>query len=242
MGLPKVDITIVGGGLNRQVEAADGVSLLVIAASNMYPALTEQKFFSLREAENAGATEENDKTHSSLVWEHIKDFYRYAGAGVELNVIILTSTVTLEDMFTPSNAANDAIKAYLNVEKGNIKLLGCALNPATDTTGAGITPDALTAIPLAQTYALAERALYRPISIFMEGRAFNGTPASATDIRAQNSNRVSVIFGQDTERIDDIKADVPAAERSAALGAALGKAAGEQVMRNIGRVKSGELG
>jgi hypothetical protein len=128
-------------------------------------------------------------------------------------------------------------------QEGKIKLLGVALNPATEAaTGTGPDADLTAAIPLAQAFYDAEFAEYRPIQIILEGRQFSGTPAAADDLRANSANRVSVMVARNTTRWAALAtAGITKAAKAAQLGRALGRVAGVPVQRNIGRVQDGAL-
>ncbi len=223
----------------------DGTGLLVISAPDTYRnAVTAQAFVSLRDAEAAGITEENDLDpafgDSTLVWEHVKDFFALAN-GTMLHVVLVPDTTTFTQLFTVGDTANDSVQAYLQNEEGNIKLIGAALNPTAAEANAGsITQDLEDAIPLAHTFANAEFDRSRPVDIILENRNFNGTAAAAFDLRSLASGNVMVVSGRDASRraqlIADGHSDVGVVPRFAAVGLALGKAASIQVNQNMGRL------
>ncbi|MDZ4212935.1 MAG: DUF2586 family protein, partial [Methylotenera sp.] len=82
---------------------------------------------------------------------------------------------------------------------------------------------------------------HRPIQIFIEGRDFQGTAASARDLRnastGLNANRVSIVMCQSAT----VAAKDALFAPYAAVCIAAGRAAGIGVQRNIGRVKDGAV-
>jgi hypothetical protein len=240
---PNVKVNLGNGNLARLVDNEDGLALLVIGAPAGY-VLSETLFYSLRAAELAGATAAADATANALVYEHIKDFYVEAGDGAALRVLLVPAATTMAQMFTVANAAFVAIQNKLKDENGAIRLLGVALNPAAaEVAGAaGITADLLAAIPLAQTFADAEFAAFRPLDIVLEGRLFTGTTTNATDLRTLNAPSVAVTIGRDQLRSAElVTAGVTLASKYAAVGKVLGRLSAMPVQRSIGRVRSGKL-
>lgn len=225
--------------------AADGVALLIVGVPAGYLAtITAREFFSRRDAEVAGFTEQADKTNNALAWEHIKDYYREVGEGFPLTVLPVDSATTLANLFTVGNAANTALQSVLQAKGGVVRLIGAALNPvvAEASTATGVTADLLAAVPLAQAFAVAEFARFRPVDIVLEGRAFSATAAAASDLRTLNSNSVGVTIGRDQLRADElVAAGVTLASKYAAVGTVLGRLSASPVQRSIGRVRSGAI-
>lgn len=251
---PNVKINLGNGQLGRQVESADGTALLVVGVPTAYLAdITANEFYSRIDAEVAGYTQEADAEHNALAWEHIKDFYAEAPEGSPLYVLGIANDVTLTELFTLSEAANATLLQLLQAEGGVIRLMAVALNPVTaEVAGAsGVTADLLTAVPLAQAFALAEFNRYRPIDVVLEGRAFSATAAAAYDLRTLASNSVAVTIGRDQLRVNELVAGrtvngaalaaITVASKYAAVGKLLGRLAASPVQRHIGRVRSGKL-
>ncbi|GGG33379.1 DUF2586 family protein [Hymenobacter glacieicola] len=240
---PNVNVLLGNGNLAREVDNPDGLALLVIGAPAGYQ-LTEALLYSLRGAELAGATAEADLAANALVYEHIKDYFVEAGDGAALRVLLVPNATTMAQLFSPGNAAYTSLQTKLKEEKGVVRLLGVALNPAAAEVagGAGITADLLAAIPLAQTFANAEFDAFRPLDIVLEGRLFTGTATNATDLRTLNAPSVAVTIGRDQLRVNDlVAAGLTLANKFAQVGKVLGRLSAMPVQRSIGRVKSGAL-
>ncbi|MDJ0363573.1 DUF2586 family protein [Hymenobacter sp. H14-R3] len=240
---PNVTIDLGNGQLGRQLDNADGLALLVVGAPLGY-AMLEAQVYSLRGAEVAGATSAADVVQQSLVWEHIKDFYEEAGDGAPLRVLAVPATTTLTNLFTSGQSAYVALQNELKGQGGKVKLLGVVLNPAAaEVAGpAGITTDLATAIPLAQVFADAEFAAFRPVDMLLEGRLFSGTATAALDLRTLASKNVAVTIGRDQLRSAALVASgIAVAGKYAQVGKVLGRLAAIPVQRSIGRVKDGKL-
>ncbi|WP_299460776.1 DUF2586 family protein [uncultured Microscilla sp.] len=223
----------------------DGISLLVVSAPTTYtdnvsndpPTIEDFVFTSLKGAEDVGITAAADLSNNVLVWEHVKDFFALAN-GTTLHVLFVPATTTLAQLFTDSEASNTTLKAYLQKQAGEIKLLGVALNPdyAEDHTTA-VSTDLQAAIPLANTFADKQFNRSRPIEVILENRKFSGAATAAADLRGLNSGNVMVVSSRDANRSAKLTTDGhTGAATFAALGLALGKAASIQVNQNIGRL------
>lgn len=246
MPTPNVIVQRGTNQLGAIAPSLDGVSMIVVTAPAGYTT-TGNKFKSLAEAELAGFTEAQDNTLNCLVWEHIKDFFNYAN-GTELHVILFADTVTVTNIFTTANAANNTLKARLLSEGGKVRLLAVATNPTTETAPtAGVSADILSAIPLAQAFADAEFAAFRPIDILLEGRFFLGSAAgvstASTDLRTTNTApSVSVMVSRDEARKTVLVADGNSgANNYAEIGVILGLVAAIPVADNIGEVANRKL-
>lgn len=236
MALPIVEIILGNGNIPSVVPSSDNTALLIVtgAAPGGYVLGTVLTFFSLEDAETAGFTEAIEDSNTDLAWQHIKDFFSYAGSGAELRFAMLDESVEMDDIV--DNALTHA-KSILAAAAGDIKLMGCAVNVAGGYSLAqtnGFDDTVFAAIAKAQALAVAEQAQNRPINIILEGRAATGVTADLTDLRTSSGNRVSVALLADP-LVSAVHAEY------AAVGVALGKAAAVPVQRNIGRRKSGGL-
>lgn len=239
-----VKIIIGNGALGRASQALDGVSALIgtgVAVADKFALGDVLALRSLGDAEALGITESYDTTNKSLLWHHIRDFYRNAGDGTELYVMPVVNTVTMEDMADPEE---DYAALLLDQLQGRVRLLIITRTPGASyspTHTGQFDPDVFAAAANAQLLYASEFAKHRPIQIFIEGRDFQGTAASARDIRnasmGLNANRVSIVMCQ----------SATVAEKDAlfagyaAVCIAAGRAAGISVQRNIGRVKDGAV-
>jgi len=182
-----------------------------------------------------------DTDNSLLAYRHIVDFYTAAGNGVELYVMAVAQTVTMEDMC-------DKTKAYaaklLEVANGKVRLVGITRVPDAGYTATlvdGLDDDATAAAVKAQALFVESFAKFRPVSFLIEGRDFQGTPGDLLDLRDEatgpNANRVAIVLSADTV--------VSAADAKygayANVGFALGRYAGIPVQRDPGRVRDGAM-
>lgn len=232
MALPNVIVTLTNGGLGQVIPNEDGVSGIVfngLAATGL--ALGESKQgFALADFEAVGITQAYDTTNSVGVWRHIRDFYNDAGTGTELWVMLVSQATSMASIL--DNAANNA-KKLLADASGRIRLLGVVRNP-----GAGYTPstsanqmdaDVVAALTNGQVLADAQRALFSPISIVVEGYAYTGTASGLPDLKLRTNPNLSVLIG------DQVSGP------GAGIGLLMGRLAGDPVQRNPGRVKTGAL-
>lgn len=239
-----VKIIIGNGALGRASQALDGVTALVgtgVAVADKFALGDVLALRSLGDAETLGITESYDTTNKSLLWHHVRDFYLNAGDGTELYLMPVANTVTMEDMADPE-AAYAAL--MLDGLQGRVRMLVITRTPpvAYEPTPDGqFDPDVWAAATNAQALYASEFSKHRPIQIFIEGRDFQGTAASAKDLRnattGLNANRVSIVICQSSE----VAAKDALFAGYAAVCIAAGRAAAIGVQRNIGRVKDGAV-
>lgn len=246
MSFPKVTTSLANGNLGRVAPSDDGICGLIatgVAVGGQF-ALGDilGPFTSLQDAEDKGIDEAYDSTNTCMAWRHIKDFYDQAGNGTKLYVMIVAKTVTMTQM---CDKANNYVKKLVSQTGGNIRMVGVTRIPDggySPTFSEQFEQDLMDAITKADELIGEERDLYRPISIIIEGRNFQGTASSARDMRhastGPNANRVAIMIGSDY----DVSSAASHANKYAAVGYALGRAAGIPVQRNIGRVKDGDVG
>jgi hypothetical protein len=238
MGLPKVTINQSNGALAGVLALDDGIAALVVTgpAPAGYTHGDQLVLNSLDDAEAEGFDSAYDTDNSVVVYEHIKDFFAYAGNGAELHFVCFADTVTIDTLV---DRTEDYAKKLLKDKAGRINLLAVAVNPEagyTPTFTNGIDANVEVAITNAQALAEEESGLQRPVQIIIEGRGFQGDPTAVADLRANAANRVSVALLA--------KPTVSALSEGtnyAAVGVVLGKLAGIPVQRNIGRRKDGPL-
>lgn len=236
MSLPGVNITVENGALGRVATTSDGVAGLIVvgvAKPNM-PLYTPKQIFSLKEAESLGFSQEDDLAEEVDTWQQIKEFYDEAGNGAELFIMTVPVTKTMTETLDVANTTNGAQK-LLDYAQGRIRLLGISRNidPNVEyeqVTQGGIDEDVHTALPKGQTLAIQYRNNFKPVSIFVDGRGWNGTVADLIDLRTYTFSKCSVVL-----------LTTVAGKTSAAVGLVLGRAAKLPVQRNIGRVKDGGL-
>ena len=235
MGMPKVNIIVRNGGLVTAVGTDDQVCGLILqspVAPSGLALATPAQIFSVNDAIALGITAAFDSTNSTNCNKQISDFYATAGQGKELWIMILVNTTlmaTLLDITQTSMAY-----ALINAANGRIKMLGVSRKPVgsyTATYTGQLDADVANALPKAQALGDGFAALYKPFRILVDGRDFQGTLSSLTNLRASAYNRVAVVLGADT-----------VSTKESMVGRALGRFAAGPVQRNIGRVKDGDIG
>lgn len=239
-----VNIIIGNGNLGRPSQDLDGVCALIgtgVSVSGKFALGDILAFRSVADAVNLGIDADYDTTNKSLLYHHISAFYANAGEGAELYLMPVANTVIMKDMCDITKTHAPVLLEQL---KGRIRMLAISRTPPSayaPTYSGQFDPDIWDAAAKAQELYDDEFAKHRPIQIFIEGRAFQGTAASAKDLRnastGLNANRVSIIAGQDNA----VSTLFSEAELYAAVTVAMGRASAIQVQRNIGRVKDGAI-
>lgn len=242
--MPDVNVIIGNGNLGRASQSLDGVCALIGSGGAV-----EGKFAlgaiialkSLADAEAKGFSVFYDLLHKSLLYHHIRDFYRNAPEGTELYVMPVANTLLMAEMCDKTILYASSMLDRL---KGRVRLLGVSRVPSegySPVYSGQFDPDVWNAAEKAQELYVSEFAKHRPLQIFIEGRGFQGDVASARDLRSANTglnaNRVSIVIAQD----QDIASVDTAFLKYASVGIALGRAASIPVQRNIGRVKDGAI-
>jgi hypothetical protein len=213
----------------------DGVSGLVaaaVAATNLALG-TVKSIYNVVDAENLGINEAYDKDNNVNVYRHITEFYRLAGEGVKLFILLVPQATTLVEI---CESANDTLAKKLITEgAGEIKQISLSVNPTGVTTMLnGIPDDVYNAIPKAQLLYDWADAQFMPCQILLEGYDYGGDSATAADLRAivgVAADKVSVVIGQD---YDYAETKTDNAQKMADVGTALGTVAAAKVNQNIG--------
>ncbi len=230
-----VEITkgIVGASV---ISAGDSASGLIASALAVADKLEYGEIYLIantKMAEDLGITEEYDTTNKVRLYHHISEFYRMAGDGTKLYLMIVEQSKTMGEMLDTAAYATKLV----NEADGEIHQIGLALNPASDYVDVavdGLNSDVRASIGKAQTFAESSYENHRPVNVLLEGREYSGTAGSVLDLKAIQDTlapKVSVVIGQDwdyAEKQDDI------GKKYAAIGTALGCVAKCAVNQNIG--------
>ena len=185
---------------------------------------TSVQVFSLDDAIAKGITETGTNAYS---YKHVKQFYDEAGEGAELWLMVVATTVTMEDMADPTE---DYAKKLLDDAKGSIRLLGLSRKSATGITIAnGLDADVDKAVNKAQLLIKGFADKYKEASVIVDGKDFNGNVADLKNYKEDDKEFVSVLHANTD------------GSKNAAVGLLLGRLAKDPVMRNPARVKSGSL-
>lgn len=212
---------------------ADSVSGMIIGAPA--PAsLTHdvaKVVFNMRDVEALGITEEYDTTNKVNVYRHAVEFYRTAGEGTELYIMVVDPTTTM------SAICETKAKSMLPVAKGKIKQLAIAINVpegAEITMLNGIPENVYNAIPKAQALALWAFDNHMPCQVFLEGYNYGGEASSVAHLREienVTATKVSVFIGQDYKYAKTLTGN---SQKFADVGTLLGVCAKAKVHQNVG--------
>ena len=245
-GLPRVTTALGNGNLGKVQASEDGIALLIvsgIAVSGKFALGDVQgPFTSLKDAEYNGITAAYDSTNTVLAHQHIADFYSEAGNGAKLYAMVVAKTVLMATMADKTAAY---AKTALSDASRGIKLVGITRIPDgayAPTYSGQLDPDVVNAITTAKALRADEfdDPNKRPVHFFIEGRDFQGTVSTLTDLRASGgpaANRVSVVLGNDAT----VAASVAYKADYASVGAVLGRYAKIAVQRSAGRVRDGVM-
>jgi hypothetical protein len=238
------DITKKRGGLGRRSPSTDGVCGLIcggVAVAGKIALGEIKKLIQVSDAEDLGINAAYDSTNEILVYQHIKNFFRYNPNGtLYLMLVTRKAAATGVSMTDMCDTANDHLKKLLTYEEEGVKVIrnaGVVLNPdlATyvSTLTSGLDGDVVTAIPKAQELVEGLRAQQIYVdNIMLEGREANGTIATMLDLRAQASEYVSVVIAADPA----VQALDVSYAKYADVGSALGMLSVRKVNECLGSV------
>ena len=229
MGLAKVNINIENGNLGASATSTDGTSGLIVtgvtvAGVDNITANVPKAVYSLADAEAVGITADGTNSYAHAA---VKEFYSEAPNGTELWVMVVATTVTMEDMLD-----KDLAFAPVMLQKagGNINLLAVSRKSATGVTIAnGVDEDVDNAMVKGQALAEQYAALNRPFAFLVDGKDFNGTEADLKDYTTASFNRGMVVLSSIS------------ASKNQSVAFTMGAFAGLPVQRKISRVLNGAL-
>jgi hypothetical protein len=237
MAIPDVRIQKLPG-LGRREPSADNVCGLVMGGvvTTEYPTLgVTVELNSTLDAIALGFTAAYDATNKVLVHHHIERFFKRNPSG-KLFVMLVSQAITLTQMLDKTLTHGAKLLTDAN---GQVRVLGAALNPATgysETLETGLNADVIAAIASGQALAISEFEAHRPVNIVIEGRHFNGTAASALDLRSKTSNQVMIVVAADYNISNTTISAAKPYEYYAAVGDVLGVISKAKVNENIGWV------
>lgn len=214
---------------------SDGVAAIVIGspATGKVAHKVVKTVYNMNDVVNLEITSEFDKTENVNVYRHLTEFYRMAGEGSKLYIMLVPKATSMVDILEDTN--NTYAKRILATAKGEVRQLAVAVNPTNATTHLnGLPNDVYNAIPKAQGLYNWADALFMPCQIILEAYDYAGTAASVANLREienVNATKVSLVNGQDWNYADT-KTDN--AKKFADVGTALGTLAACTVNQNIG--------
>lgn len=197
---------------------------------------------SVADAKAYGIDAAYDVANNIRVYRHIEEFYRIAGEGKKLWLMLYTGVPT--DAFGVTYA-----KKLIAQADGEIRQLAVAYNPESDyvpTYVDGLEENVREAIAEAQALYDWSFETFRPCQIILEGRGFNAVSGTAAlDLRnitiADNVMeyfKVSICIAQDWDYAETQNA---VGKKFADVGTMLGSIAFMPVNRNIGEVENMNL-
>lgn len=234
MNLPNVNIVIGNGNMGHVSLSDDGIAGLILTGAAVADKLELNKVYvlgsSLELAKLGISAETNPLLH-----KEITAFYKTAGEGAELHLLVVSEATTLTQMC--SENADSPLRKLISSAAGRIRLVGVNRNTPADyemTAEKGLDADVITAI--ASAHAVAEDFLtgIAPFRVLLPALGWDGQTTNLYQPREGSYNRVSVVMASDGK--------FGASQLySAAIGQVLGRAAKIGVHQNLGRVRDGAI-
>lgn len=188
------------------------------------------------DAEALGIDAAYDTANSVNLYRHIAEFYRMAGEGRKLHLMILAQTVMPDEI-------TEQAKSLVVAADGAITDLAVVFNPAAEyveTLVDGMNGDILAAIPILQAFADWADEHDMPLHCILEGRGISDTLNVLTDLRDMEAEyeKVTVVVGQDWNYADGLWTS---GKKFADVGTFLGVVASQAWNRNPGEVATQNL-
>ena len=226
-------------GTNRRNSgyAISGLIISAIAATSL--ALnTPTVVYNMNDVKTLGITAEYDTVNNINAYRHLSEFYRIAGEGTELHLMLVAQTVGL-----PAICETNA-KILLAAAKGKIKQLAIAINlelTAVVVPLNGIPTEVYNAIPKAQGLYEWADSLFMPCQILLECYQHTGSAAASANLRELEdleANKVTLVNGQDFLYASTKTGH---AQKFADVGTILGVTSKANVNQNIGNNEAFDL-
>lgn len=241
-------VSISQGAIGINVAGDNREFGLILNGVNIADKLQYDRSYRLRriqDAEAIGITPEYDQTHNIHVYRHIAEFYRIAGAGRVLNILIVDQQTAIKDMISSA-------KLLVVESDGNISDMAFASNLADDyleTTINGLSNVVYEAVPVLQEFANWCGDQDKPLHITLEGRAVSDTLSGLMDLRnfeitiegeavKLEANKVSMVIAQDYSHAKNFTGS---SQKMADVGTFLGIIARAPWNRNPGEVQTGNI-
>ena len=178
-----------------------------------------------------------DTTNSVNIYRHISEFYRRAGEGRILHLMLVAQTVIVDDMTVLA-------KSLVMAAEGNISDMAFCFNPAiayVETPLNGINADVYAAISALQAFAVWADENDMPLHTILEGRGLGDTLSALADLRAipdLEADKVTLVIGQDWDYAEKLWT---LGKKFADVGTFLGVVASQPWNRNPGEVLTQNL-
>jgi hypothetical protein len=212
---------------NQRTVSALVVSSVALAGLAFNTPVT---IYSTNDLEQYGLDAAFDKENNVNVYRHVSEFYRMAGEGTELHLMLVAQTETLKTL-----VQTEATKTLLATADYEVRQIAFALNPTTAAESTdGIPTDVTEAIPFAQGLANWASEQNMPCQIFLEGYQLDGESSVLPDLRdIENvaATKVSVVIGQDWKYAST---KTGLAQKYADVGTVLGVCSSASIAQNIG--------
>ncbi|KAA6348043.1 hypothetical protein EZS27_004495 [termite gut metagenome] len=234
MSLPNVNIVLGNGNIGFVSLPDDGVSALLLTGAEVSETLILNKPYTLGgsgDLKKLGVSQENNP----LLFKEVSAFYKSAGEGAELHLLVCSSATTLTQMCSAS--AGSPLRTLLDSAAGRIRLVGINRNAPgeyTPTLQGCIDADVITAIEAAQANASSYMNQIAPFAAILPALGWNGETTSLYQPREGSYNCVSLVLASDGKFGDSEL-------YSAAIGQVLGRAAKSTVNISIARVRDGAI-
>jgi len=234
MSLRGVSIKDGSVGANSNEVRAFGLVGNGVAVEGSVQLGTAYKLLRPSDAVAIGITAAYDKAYSVNVYRHISEFYRRAGEGIALHIILVAQTVKPESMV-------ESAKILAVEAEGAISDFGFVYNVPKDYEPVlvdGLETDIKAAIPVLQGFVDWAAEHDMPCHTILEGRGISDTLSSLTDLRALKvgaetleAEKVTLVVGQDWTYADSLWAT---GKKFADVGTFLGVIASQDWNRNPG--------
>jgi hypothetical protein len=180
-----------------------------------------------------------DTAQSVNVYRHITEFYRRAGEGKKLWIMLLAQSVLPAAMTTKA-------KELAVAADGMISDMAFAFNPVTitgegaytETALNGMNADVYAGIAALQEFAEWTDDNDMPLHTILECRGIVDSVATLTDMRALTAQKVTLVIGQDYNYANTLWT---LGKKFADVGTFLGVIAGAAWNRNPGEVQTNNL-
>jgi hypothetical protein len=237
----------IGAAANLNADSISGLLLNgpAVAAGGGVLGVVNGTLYTLekvKDAENLGIDAAYDTTNDVRVYRHITEFYRMAGEGTKLYLIVGTEALTMKQLITTYG------HQMVAESNGEMRRLAVAWNQPdayAPTYVDGLEEGILESIPEAQLLHDWTWETDRPLNVFLEGRGITGTVAAMLDLRAIDDNgtiaeytNVSLCIGQDWDYAETLTGE---SQKYADVGTMLGTSASIAVNQNIGEVETLDL-